>query len=159
MRSSYYGFIFAIDFGATGLGLATAVGAAIGRSDRTVVAVVGDGGLMMSLPEIDTAVRYRLPMVIVVMNDRAYGSEVHHLRVRGLPDREAYFETPSLAAVAEALGARGLTVESEADFEALERALTDLNGPLLVDASINGDVLADWFRVFALRAASSGRWT
>src|SRR5205823_10229196 len=97
-------FVFGMDFGATGLGRGGAIGAAIGRPDRTTVLVIGDGGLLMSIAELETAVRYKLPMVIAVLNDGAYGSEVHHLRIRGLPADAAYHEVPSFEAVGRAVG-------------------------------------------------------
>ena len=72
------GFCFTQAFQSIGLGLATAVGAALARPDRLPVAALGDGGFLMGVAELDTAVRLGLPMVVVVYNDEAYGAEVHH---------------------------------------------------------------------------------
>ena len=77
------GFLFTPSFGCIGLGLSSAIGAAVARPDRVSVAVCGDGGLMMALPEFETAVRAMLPMVVIVMNDEAYGAEIKHLEHRG----------------------------------------------------------------------------
>lgn len=139
------GFVFAVGFGSIGLALATAVGTGIGRPDRTTVAVVGDGGLMMSLPELETAARYRVPMVIVVMNDDAYGAEVHHLELRDIPEDLAVFDNPDFAQVARSLGADGITVRSEVDLDQLGERCLSLDRPLVVDAKINRRVVADWF--------------
>jgi len=150
-------FVFAIDFGSTGLGLGTAIGAAIGQPDRPVVLVVGDGGLMMSIAELETIGRYKLPIIIAVLNDGALSSEAHHLRIRGLPADAAYHEVPPLASVAQAVGLRGLTVATPEDLAALKDQ--DFESPTLIDVLIDGDVLADWFASFARRAAEAGHWT
>jgi thiamine pyrophosphate-dependent acetolactate synthase large subunit-like protein len=150
-------FLFAIDFGSTGLGLGTAIGASIACPDRTTILVVGDGGLMMSIAELETVARYRLPLVIVVLNDGALSSEAHHLRIRGLAADAAYHDVPPLAAVATALGLGGRTVATTKDISAIRA--DDLNGPQLIDVLIDGDVMAEWFASFAERAAEAGHWT
>jgi thiamine pyrophosphate-dependent acetolactate synthase large subunit-like protein len=77
-------FTHAASFGSIGLGVATAVGAAAVHPDRVTVAVAGDGGAMMGLIEFSTAVRYRLPLVLIVVNDGAYGAEWTKLRGFGV---------------------------------------------------------------------------
>src|SRR5262249_46681039 len=77
------GFCMAQAFQSIGLGLATAVGAALARPDRLTVAALGDGGALMGVSELETVVRLGLPMVIVVYDDRAYGAEVHHFGPTG----------------------------------------------------------------------------
>ena len=77
------GFVFTQAFQAIGLGLASAIGAAVARPDRLTVAALGDGGAMMALPELETVARLGLRMLIVVYNDAAYGAEVHHFGPMG----------------------------------------------------------------------------
>lgn len=77
-------FVYTTSFGFIGLGISTAIGAAVGRPDRVTVGVVGDGGGMMGLIELSTAVRSAIPVLIVVMNDRSYGSEYSKLFAFGL---------------------------------------------------------------------------
>lgn len=137
-------FAFALDFGAVGLGLGTAMGAAVGRSDRLMVLGIGDGGLMMSLGDLDTAVRYRIPMLILVFDDQAYGAEMHFLRMLGLPDAESLFDTPDLAAVARSLGAQGMRIDALDDLPDLAAACTALEGPLVAHIPVNRDVRAGW---------------
>ncbi|MDO9407702.1 thiamine pyrophosphate-binding protein [Patulibacter sp.] len=138
-------FVFTLDFGSIGLGIGAAVGAAVGHPDRVTVAAVGDGGLMMSLGELDTAVRYRLPLLVVVYNDEAYGAELHFLRMSGLPEAESRLATPPLDAVARAMGADGLAVRSLADLDGLRERLADgLDGPLLLDCRVTERVRAAW---------------
>ena len=73
-----YGFCFTQAFQSIGLGLATAIGAALAQPDRLPVAALGDGGALMAAAELDTVRRLGLPMVAIVYNDAAYGAEVHH---------------------------------------------------------------------------------
>ncbi len=138
-------FVFALDFGAVGLGLGTAIGAALGRPDHLGVLAIGDGGLLMSLGDLDSAVRAHVPLLVVVLNDAAYGAEMHFLRMMGLPDEDSLFATPDLAAVARSLGTDGLSVRSLADLDAVADRLADgLVRPLVVDCHISRDVRAAW---------------
>lgn len=139
-------FVLAANFGSLGLGIGTAVGAATARPDRTAVLVVGDGGLLMSLPELETAARYALPMVVIVVNDSAYGSEVHSLRGQGFPVDTAQFPETDFARLAEGVGARGVTVRSLADIAQVADAVGSLDRPLVIDLKIDPDLVADWFR-------------
>ena len=79
------GFCFTQAYQSVGLGLASAIGAAIARPDRLPVAALGDGGALMGVSELETAVRLGLPMLIVVYDDEAYGAEVHHFGPDGHP--------------------------------------------------------------------------
>ncbi|HSJ29104.1 MAG TPA: thiamine pyrophosphate-binding protein [Acidimicrobiia bacterium] len=140
------GFVFTLGFGSVGLGLAAGIGAAIARPDRLCVAVVGDGGFMMSLPELETAARLRVPIVVVVMDDGAYGAEIHHLRARGRPLDAATFVTPDLPALAVACGAEGLALDGDGALERLRAKLAGgLSGPLVVHARVDPDVVSGWF--------------
>jgi thiamine pyrophosphate-dependent acetolactate synthase large subunit-like protein len=94
------GFVFAEAFQAVGLGMGAGMGAAVARPDRLAVVVVGDGGLLMSLGEIDAAVNLGSPMLVVVINDAAYGAEVHHFRSLDLPTDLALLGEIDFAAIA-----------------------------------------------------------
>jgi thiamine pyrophosphate-dependent acetolactate synthase large subunit-like protein len=138
------GFVFTQAFQSIGLGLASGMGAAIARPDRLTVACLGDGGALMALPELETLARLRLPMLVVVYNDAAYGAEVHHFRPQGHPVELVRFPDTDFAALAEAAGARGLTVRAEEDIAAIEPWLAQRDGPLVVDAKITPDFCAEW---------------
>ena len=101
------GFVFTQAFQSIGLGLASGIGAAIARPDRLTVACLGDGGALMALPELETLARLRLPMLVVVYNDAAYGAEVHHFGPQGLPLELVRFPDTDFAALARAAGAAG----------------------------------------------------
>lgn len=143
------GFIFAHDFGAVGLGIGHGIGAYVGRPDRRPIVVIGDGGFMMSLQEFETAARHRIPLIVLIMNDGAYGAEVMVLKRQGNPPDLAYFNNPSFEEVARALGGRGFTVRRREELApAVREAAAVTDGPVLVDIHINGDVVPEWLERF-----------
>ena len=139
----HYGFCFTQAFQSIGLGLATAVGAALARQDRLPVAALGDGGALMGVAELDTVVRLGLPMVIVVYNDDAYGAEVHHFT--GQDMGAVRFPDTDLAAVGAGFGCASLTVRTVADLDGLTAWLAGpRDRPLLIDAKITSDGGSWW---------------
>jgi thiamine pyrophosphate-dependent acetolactate synthase large subunit-like protein len=140
------GFIFGIHFGSIGLGLGLGIGAAVARPDRASVVVVGDGGLMMSLAELDTITRYQLPVVVAVMNDAAYGAELFALKAHKRSPGLAYFDRPELAGLMDAFGGSGATVCTVDDLLALEPELAKPSGPMLLDIKLRRGVVTDWYR-------------
>ncbi len=111
--------------GAMGYGLPAAIAAALVHRDRSVVAVVGDGGLGMSMAELETAVRVGAKVVVVVFDNERYGTIRMWQDRRGTGVGVATELGPvDFAAIARACGARGVQVERDADFEpALRGAL------------------------------------
>jgi thiamine pyrophosphate-dependent acetolactate synthase large subunit-like protein len=138
------GFVFPQAFQCVGLGLGNAIGAAIARPDRLTVAALGDGGALMALSEIETLGRLRIPLLVVVYDDAAYGAEVHHFRALGQAVDLAQFPDADLAALARAAGCRGLTVRAPADLDGVRDWLAERDGPLVVDAKVDPDVVAEW---------------
>lgn len=133
--------LWTLDFAAIGQGLPHGIGAALNSGDRTPVAICGDAGFMMSLQEIDTAVRHEVPLTIVVMNDSALGTEYHSLLTGNEYADVALLEAPDVADVAKALGADGYTVRSSDDLEAIGDVLARRpNGPLVIDCKTNNAV-------------------
>ena len=139
-----HGFVFAQAFQSVGLGLANALGAAVARPERLCVAAVGDGGALMALGELETAARFRLPMVVVVYNDAAYGAEVHHFGPMGQDVDLTRFPDTDFAALARAAGAEGITVRVPEDLAPLKEWLGRRDRPLVIDAKVNPDVRAEW---------------
>jgi thiamine pyrophosphate-dependent acetolactate synthase large subunit-like protein len=137
-----HGFCFTQGFQSIGLGLATAIGAALARPDRLAVAALGDGGALMGVAELETVVRAGIPMVVVVYDDRGYGAEVHHFTDADL--HTVRFPDTDIAAIGRGFGFDAVTV----------RAPTDLSG------------VADWLAggrerpllVHALIASDGGSW-
>ncbi len=138
------GFVFPQAFQGIGQGLGAAIGAAVGRPERLTVAALGDGGTLMALPELETVARYRLPMLLLVYNDAAYGAEAHHFEELGDAVDLVRFSDTDLAGVARALGIDAVTVRALEDLHAVAAWIERRDGPLLVDAKVNPDVRAEW---------------
>lgn len=137
-------WLFANAFQAVGLGLGCAIGAAVARPDRVTVAALGDGGAFLSLAEIETAVRLKLRLLVVVYDDAAYGAEVHHFGPLGRDVSLAQFPDADLAAIARGMGAQGVTVRTTGDLEPVRTWLEIGDGPLLVDAKVDPAICAAW---------------
>jgi thiamine pyrophosphate-dependent acetolactate synthase large subunit-like protein len=131
------GFCFTQAFQSVGLGLASALGAAVARPDRLTVAALGDGGFLMSVAELTTAVRLGRPLLVVVYNDAAYGAEVHHFGPHGHPLDTVTFPDTDLAATARGFGCEALTVRGPADLAGVREWLAGPRAtPLVVDAKV-----------------------
>lgn len=113
-----YGSCFTQAFQSVGLGLATAIGTALAQPGRLPVAALGDGGFLMALSELETAVRLGLPLLVVVHNDAMYSAEVHHFGSGTAGLDNVTFPESDLAALARGHGCEGLTVRSADDLAA-----------------------------------------
>jgi acetolactate synthase I/II/III large subunit len=139
------GFCFTQAFQSIGLGLASALGAAVARPDRLTVAALGDGGFLMSVAELTTAVRLALPLLVVVYNDAAYGAEVHHFGPHGHPLDTVTFPDTDLAATARGFGCEAVTVRVPADLAGVHAWLAGgRTRPLVVDAKVVSDEPSWW---------------
>ena len=132
-------------FQTIGLGFAGAVGAAVGRTDRTTVVALGDGGALMGLPELETLIRVSRSALVVIFNDAAYGAEVHMYRSLVTDTSPATFGDTDFAAVARSFGARSATVRTVADLAGL-RAWREAgcHGTYLLDCKVVPDVVAKY---------------
>lgn len=116
-----------------GNGLPAAIAAQIYAPQSKVIALTGDGGLLMSLGELATVAKYHLPLCIVVVNNGCYGLERDKARVQGLNPVGQEIQSPDFRRCVEAFGIRGLRVEDPANLrESLTEALTATE-PVLVD--------------------------
>jgi thiamine pyrophosphate-dependent acetolactate synthase large subunit-like protein len=129
-------------FQSIGLGLAGAVGAAVGRPDRTTVAAVGDGGALMGLPELETLVRSGRSALVVVYDDAAYGFEEHMYVPRGADAATLRFDDTDFAAVARAFGAQAVTVRDTGDLSAVPEWTARGAEGTLPDCKVSRGVLA-----------------
>lgn len=131
-----HGFCFTQAFQSVGLGLATAIGAALACPDRLVVAALGDGGALMGASELETVVRLGLVMVVVVYDDAAYGAEVHHFKGQERLDTVTFPET-DFTAIGRGYGYEGVTVRRSQDLDGVRRWVQGpQQRPLLVDAKV-----------------------
>ena len=126
------------EFGAIGNGLAYAMGVAAAHPDERVVLFDGDGSVMMHVQELDTMRRENMNVAVVVLNDRAYGSEIHKLRADGLSDGGAVFGATDFAAIARGFGVAGHAVD---DLGSLDALVSEWHGgPVVWDVPINDRV-------------------
>lgn len=130
-----------------GAGLPSAIMASLLYPHRRVMAVCGDGGFMMNSQELETAVRLKLNLVVLILEDNAYGMIRWKQAVDQFPDFGMTFTNPDFVKYAEAYGARGTRVESIERFQSiLEDAFTAGGVHLIVfpiDYSENKRVLVD----------------
>jgi len=141
----YEGFCFTQAYQSIGLGLASAIGAAIARPDRLTVAALGDGGALMGISELETAVRLGLPLVVVVYDDEAYGAEVHHFGPSGHPLDTVRFPAADIAAIAAGFGCTGVAVRSAPDLEPVREWLAGpRSAPILIDAKVSSGRASWW---------------
>jgi thiamine pyrophosphate-dependent acetolactate synthase large subunit-like protein len=139
------GFCFTQAYQSIGLGLSTAIGAALARPDRLPVAACGDGGFLMSVADLDTAVRLGLGLLVVVYNDEAYGAEVHHFGPDGAPLGTVRFPETDIAAIGRGFGCAAATVRRPADLDALSQWLAGpRDRPLVLDAKVTVDRASWW---------------
>jgi thiamine pyrophosphate-dependent acetolactate synthase large subunit-like protein len=138
------GFVFTQSFQSIGLGLSSAIGASVARPDRLTVACLGDGGALMAAGEFETLVRLRLPLLVIVYNDAAYGAEVHHFGPQGHPVDIARYPDPDIAGLARGLGAEASTVRGVGDLATVRRWLEQRDGPFVIDAKVSPSVVAEW---------------
>ena len=124
--------------GAMGFGLPAAIGAQFGRPDKVVFALVGDGGFMMSLPELATIASNKLPLKIVVLNNGTLGmvrqwQELFYNKRYCAVELDCFPDCELLGA---AFGIKGRTVEKPGDLDgALEEAMAE-PGPFLLDVKV-----------------------
>jgi len=128
------------DFFSVGMGFGTALGFAKARPGAPTVLFIGDGGFAMTLTELDTAVREDIPLIIVVMNDCAYGAELHYLQLERMPAARALFPDVDYAPVAEAFGFRTATIRTLDDLRRAAPLLQSPDGPVLLDCKINASI-------------------
>ncbi len=144
--------------GSMGYGLPAAIGAARVFPGRTVVCFAGDGDFLMNGQEFATAVQYKLPVVVVLIDNGMYGTIRMH-QEREFPGRviATTLRNPDFAAYARAFGGHGETVEETAEFlPAFERALaTGLAS--IVHVKIDPEAIAPSATLSAIRDAALGR--
>jgi acetolactate synthase I/II/III large subunit len=139
-------FLTIREFGAIGNGISFAMGVAVARPQETVVMFDGDGSLMMHIQELETIARHGLNILIVVLNDGAYGSEIHKLRSEGLSDAGAIFGRTDLAAIARGFGVGGETVRDLAALPELVARFAATGGAAVWDVPVSDKVASPVIR-------------
>jgi thiamine pyrophosphate-dependent acetolactate synthase large subunit-like protein len=130
------------EFGAIGNGISYAMGVAAARPDSTVVLFDGDGSLLMHVQELETILRHDMNILICVLNDGAYGSEIHKLRAEGISDEGAVFGRPDLGGIARGFGAEGAQVMDLSDLPRLVAGFGKTKGAAVWDFHISDKVFS-----------------
>jgi pyruvate dehydrogenase (quinone) len=147
--------------------LAQAIGAQAAFPGRQVISLSGDGGFTMLMGDFLSLVQLGLPVKVVVFNNGALGFIELEQKSTGFLPFETDFKNPNFAAMAEAIGVRGIRLEDPGDVEAGIAAALAHDGPVLIDAVVNRTELAmppavtlemaKGFTLYMMRAVMSGR--
>ncbi len=147
--------------------LPQAIGAQAAFPQRQVVSLSGDGGFSMLMGDLLSLVQLKLPVKIVVFNNSALGFVELEQKSTGFLNSGTDLVNPNFAALAEAVGIKGVRIEDPADVEAKLREALIHPGPVLVDAVVNRMELAmpprvtaemaKGFTLYMLKAVMSGR--
>jgi len=119
-----------------------AIGAALTCPGRQVVALCGDGGISMLLGDLATIAQYKLPIKVIVFNNRSLGMVKLEMEVAGIPDWQTEMFDPDFAMLAQGMGMKGMTVK---DPENVEQALKEAflyKGPVLLNVFTDPNALA-----------------
>lgn len=130
-------------FGAIGLGMSTAIGAAVARPERPTVLAIGDGGFMMGgMIELSTAAHLGLDLIVLLYNDGSYGAEHIQLYRKDMDPTASLHEWPDLVEVAGSLGCAATRVTNKGDLAGLGDIINrrDTGRPLVIEVMIDPDV-------------------
>lgn len=120
-------------FGTLGFALPSAIGAAVARPGTPSVAIIGDAGIMFTIQDLMTAVEHRIPVIVLVFNDRGYGVERRHQD--HLYGRRSGVDLvpPDFVALARAFGARGTRVDDIKSVGAAVQSALGEAGPVVIE--------------------------
>lgn len=122
--------------------LPMAIGGSLAYPGRQVVALCGDGGLSMLLGDMATIFQYKLPIKLIVFNNRSLGMVKLEMEVAGMTDNETDMINPDFAAIAHAMGFPGKNVYKPEDVESALKECFGYNGPYLLNVFTNPNALA-----------------
>jgi acetolactate synthase-1/2/3 large subunit len=129
----------AYNFGAMAFAFPAALGAKVAKPDKPVICIIGEGDFMMTIQDMETAVREELNVVSVILNNGCYGTpKLFQKSIYG----QAFgcdYGNPSLAKLAEAFGGCGWTVERPSEIEDTVKEALECGKPAVVDVPINPD--------------------
>jgi acetolactate synthase-1/2/3 large subunit/sulfoacetaldehyde acetyltransferase len=123
--------------GGLGMGYCVGLGTRLGRPDRAAISIQGDGGFLYTSGEVNTAVRWRIPHVCIVLNNGCHGAEKAQQRLNW---GERYvgvdLDNPRFDRLAEAYGARGFYAERPQDIADIVKTALALDGPSVVEIPV-----------------------
>jgi pyruvate dehydrogenase (quinone) len=121
--------------------LPAAIGSQLTYPGRQVISLSGDGGFNMLMGEFLTAVKYNLPVKIIIFNNAKLGLIKMEQEVEGYPEHETELQNPEYKSLAESMGASGFTVKQPENLKDTLKKALNINGPAIVDVHVNPDEL------------------
>jgi len=130
-----------------GAGFSAGLVAKLLHPERRVLAVCGDGGFMMNCQELETAIRYKIPLVVLILNDNAFGFIKWKQKKLHFEDFALDYGNPDFVLFAESFGATGMKVKEGDDLsEVLEKAFS-LNKLVVIECPIDYSVNYETFSI------------
>ena len=128
-----------------GAGLSTGIMAKMLKPDRNVLAVVGDGGFMMNSQELETALRHNVPLVVLILNDNAFGFVKWEQQSKGFASFGLDYSNPDFVKYAESYGAVGMKVKEGDSLSELLRRAFSLKKLVLIECPVDYSVNYETF--------------
>ena len=134
-------FITSGGLGTMGFGFPAAIGAQVARPDATVIDIAGDGSFQMTIQELSTAVQYRLPVKVCILNNRCLGMvrQWQQLFWEGRYSESCFEHQPDFVKVAEAYGAQGFRATRTDEVEEVLRVALATDQPAVIDFQVKPD--------------------
>jgi pyruvate dehydrogenase (quinone) len=148
--------IGSFNYGSMANALPQAIGAQLAYPGREVISLSGDGGFSMLMGEILTLAQYKLPVKLILFNNSTLGMVKLEMRVAGYEDFGVDFNSTNFARMAEAVGVRGIRVETDRDLKSSLSAAFRNKGPVLVDVVTDPNALAMPPKIQAKEVAGYG---
>ncbi|HEV7656776.1 MAG TPA: thiamine pyrophosphate-binding protein [Mycobacteriales bacterium] len=124
-----------LHFACIGQGMPTAIGGVIAENTPAFL-LEGDAGFLMHLADFETAVRYAVPLLVVVMNDEGMAAEYHSMLTKDIDLSMTSIPTPDLGAVGVTLGGRGALCRSVEELRQAAKEFVASPGPMIIDLRI-----------------------
>ena len=124
-----------------GYGLGACIGAKVGRKDKTVINIAGDGCFRMNMNEIATATRYNIPIIQVIFNNHVLGMvrQWQNLFYEQRYSATVLNDNVDFVKLAEAMGATGIRATNRSEFEEAMKQALSMKIPVVIDAVIDSD--------------------
>ncbi|HLD84866.1 MAG TPA: thiamine pyrophosphate-dependent enzyme, partial [Coxiellaceae bacterium] len=129
------------ELGTLGFGMPAAIGCKLAKPDHQVVALCGDGGFQMTMGDFSTAIKYNLPIIVVIYNNHAYRFIELEQMKEGVAQCYTKLNNPDYAKLAEAFGGVGFTATKPAEVESVIKAAFSCGKPCIVNVHVNPDEL------------------
>lgn len=136
----------AYQFGSIAQALSQSIGMAASGDDRPTILIEGDGSLLCCVQEIAVAVRHKLPLVMLILNDSGFGAEVHKLKAKGFDPALAQWDDTDLVKIAQAFGAEAVALAVEDDIGPMVNEAMAARKVLLIDARTSPTTVSDTYR-------------